>query len=255
MNSMFKFLSLLGIATFVFTAYSCGSGKITDTAKDQETIIKKQFSVEGEKLSLSFKAGTAHNHPTFAIWLETADGSLIQTLFVTRSIANGYYAFGDAGDGKWLKVPGEAKRPAALPYWLNRRETTQPEQTLLPTKNHPVPDAYTGATPSGDFIVKAVTLKELPKVFRVLVEVNQPWDWNKFWYNEKYPGDSDYKTSAQPSLVYAVQVNLDDLMEEYHLNPIGHGHPSGKNGQLYTDISGFTTALQIFQSISLIVNR
>jgi hypothetical protein len=255
MNFISKISSLIGIVIIVFTAYSCGSGKITDIVKDQENIIEKQFSAEGEKLSFSFNAGPAHNHPTFAIWLETSDGDLIQTLFVTKSIASGYFTFGDAGDGKWLKVPGEAKRPAALPYWLNRREIFQHEQPLLPTKNQPVPDAYTGATPSGDFIVKAITLKQLPKVFRVLVEVNQPWDWNKFWTNEKFSGDSDYKTSAQPSLVYAVQVNLNDLMEEYHLNPIGHGHPSGKNGQLYTDISGFTTALQIFQSISFIVNR
>lgn len=255
MNHLFKILSLLIITVVIFSAISCKSVQIKEQPIPQEVTIEKQFSSDGEKLRFSFIAGAAHNHPTFAVWLETPQGDLIQTVFVTRSIANGYYAYGDAGDGRWLKVPGAAKRPAALPYWLNRREETIADQPLVPTKEMPVPDAYTGATPSAGFTINAITSKPLPQVFRVLVEVNQPWDWNKFWTNEKFSGDSDYRTSAQPSIVYSVQVNRNEPMDEYFLNPIGHGHPSGKNGNLYTDLSGFSSALQIFKTISLTVKR
>jgi hypothetical protein len=253
MNPKLRIFGLLITAVVIFTATSCKSVQVKEQSAEQETIIQKKYSAEGEKLSFSFIAGAAHNHPTFAAWLETPQGDLIQTVFVTRSIANGYFAYGDAGDDRWLKVPGPAKRPAALPYWLNRREKSNSDQPLVPTKEMPVPDAYTGATPSAGFTMSVIPSKPLPKIFKVLVEVNQPWDWNKYWTNDKFSGDSDYRTSAQPSLVYAVQINLDDPMGEYFLNPIGHGHPSGKNGNLYTDLSGFTSALQIFKSISLTI--
>jgi polyphosphate kinase len=42
-------------------------------------------------------------------------------------------------------------------------------------------------------------------------------------------------------------------MAEYTLNPIGHGHYAGKDGLLYTDLSTFTTALKIAQSIKVVV--
>jgi polyphosphate kinase len=42
-------------------------------------------------------------------------------------------------------------------------------------------------------------------------------------------------------------------MEAYTLNPIGHGHYAGKDGKLYTDLSTFTTALQIATEIKVVV--
>jgi polyphosphate kinase len=35
------------------------------------------------------------------------------------------------------------------------------------------------------------------------------------------------------------------------LNPIGHGHYSGKNGKLFTDLSSLTTALKIVKSLKV----
>jgi len=53
--------------------------------------------------------------------------------------------------------------------------------------------------------------------------------------------------------VYAVTIDPSDLMDEYVFNPIGHGHYSGKDGRLYTDLSTLTTALKIFTKISVVV--
>ncbi len=84
------------------------------------------------------------------------------------------------------------------------------------------------------------------------MEINQPWDFNEFWNSSKYEGNRHYKSSCQPSLVYAVTIDT-DAPGEYFLNPIGHGHYAGEDGKLYTDISTFTSALQIVQKISVIV--
>jgi len=234
---------------------SCNTSKVNNSGLEEYTIIEKKYGNNDVTLELSFQKGKAHNHPTMAVWIESLDGDLIQTIYVTRSIAKGFYQFGDAGDGKWLKTPGTSIRPAALPYWLHKREKTTSEQPLMPSPESPVPDAYSGATPIGSFNLFASTEKTLPQKFKLFVEVNQPWDWNTFWNNNKHPGDMDYRTSAQPSLVYAVDVNMKEPMDIYYLNPIGHGSYNGSNGKLFTDLSGYTTALQIFNQISLNIKK
>lgn len=231
---------------------SCTSVRTDKAAQHfQETIIERIKTNELPSFHFDFTSGKSHNYPTFAIWLETTDGELIQTLFVTRSIASGYFKYGDAGNGKWLKVPGAAQRPAALPYWLHRREKLYENQNHLPSKDQPFPDAITGATPQAGFKLNVQSDTSLPTVFKVLVEVNQPWDWNTYYTNDKFPDNPDYRTSAQPSLVYAVTIDQNEKNLTYFLNPIGHGHPAGEDGQLFTDLRGFTTALDIFSNIQL----
>lgn len=229
------------------TGRQLGGTPITET-------ITKTYADGNLQLELSFLAGRAHNHPTFAIWLEDTEGRLIQTIFVTRSIATGYFSYADAGDGKWKREPGRSIRPAALPVWLHKREGAT-DGFAMPTPENPVADAFTGPTPKSSFNLNASPVDTIPSRFRVLVEVNQPWDWNKTWHNDRFPGNLDYRSSAQPSLIYAVDMNLNDLMASYVLNPIGHGHPYGEDGRIYTDLTGHTTALDIFRQIKLNVRR
>jgi hypothetical protein len=49
--------------------------------------------------------------------------------------------------------------------------------------------------------------------------------------------------------VYAVTVDLNSSEKEYFLNPVGHSHPSGKNGKLYTNLTTITTAKNIAERI------
>jgi len=234
---------------------SCNTAKVKKAGAEEYSIIEKKYGPNDISLELSFQKGEAHNHPTMAVWLENTEGDLIQTIYVTRSIAKGYYQYGDAGDGTWLKVPGKSIRPAALPFWLHKREKLSPVQAVMPSPESALPDAYTGATPAGSFKLAALTEQKLPQRFKLLVEVNQPWDWNNYWNNNKHPGDLDYRTSAQPSLIYAVDVNLNDVMDLYYLNPVGHGSYNGSDGKLYTDLSGYTTAFKIFNQISLTIKK
>lgn len=203
----------------------------------------------GLVLEIDFAKGPAHNHPTFAIWLEDPEQNYIRTLFVTKSLATGIYGHGRIQKEVWDNKPGPQQRPATLPYWLHKRAGAL-NLPLLPDSAHPVLDGYTGATPKSDFVVRSATPESLPGKFRILMEINQPWDWNEYWTNSLYD-DPDYRTSSQPSLVYAVSVDLDKPESEYFLNPIGHGHFAGRDGLLYTDLRTMTTALKIIDHVSV----
>jgi hypothetical protein len=218
------------------------SGLVADTILIKDQGGKFQLRVEMVK-------GPAHNHPSFAIWLEDLSGKYIKTLFVTQSVGTGIYGHGAVGNEKWDVKPGPQKRPASLPYWLHKRAAAL-NVPLLPSLENPVTDGETGATPPGGFMLESGSPADLPASFRLMFEINQPWDWNEYWTNSLYD-DADYRTSCQPSLVYSAMVDTGSPDEPIFLNPIGHGHYAGKDGKLYTDLRTMTTALDIVDHISV----
>lgn len=202
---------------------------------------------KGPALEIEMRKGEGHNHPLMAIWIENLDGQFIQTLYVAESIGKGVFQHGDASNGSWK--PGEIQRPAALPYWSHKRGIKNENGLYLPTPTNPVPDAYTGPTPDQSFILHTKLDEPGLKKFNLLFEINQTWDWNEYWTNNKFPEDEEYKTSCQPALVYAVSINLENPGQEYQMKPIGHSHHSGANGDLFTDLETLSTALHIADEI------
>lgn len=83
------------------------------------------------------------------------------------------------------------------------------------------------------------------------MEINQTWDWNNYWHNNRFPDDEEYKTSCQPALVYMAEIDLNSSVNIFEFKPIGHSHYSGKSGELFTDISTFTTALKITNKVTV----
>lgn len=234
------FWVLFGIgSTMVFTACSQNKG-LVKTSENQPDTISVAFKSNEIQFIIDFQQGKSHNHPTFAFWLEDLEGNYLQTLFVTQSIAKGIYAYADAGDGTWKNKEGKAYRPAALPIWQNKKAELKADV-----------DAVSGATPKGNFVLKSWMANSPKKKINLLMEINQPWDWNKYWTNNKYPDNQNYKTSCQPSLLYQVSIDLSNKGTEYYLNPVGHGHYAGDNGNLYTDLTTFTTALNITKSVKV----
>jgi hypothetical protein len=231
------------VVSGIILLFSCAEGKKLSSGEEVIFVdtIYSGLQSEGLEIKLEFVKGKSHNHPTFAIWLEDLEGNFIQTLFVTKSIATGIFSFADGGAGTWKNSSGQAIRPAALPYWSHKNR----EQTL---------DAWSGATPKKDFVLKSKAKNENRK-FRILMEINQTWDFNEFWTNSKFPGDLNYLSSCQPSLVYAVTVDTAEPEQEYFMNPIGHGHYNGSNGKLYTNLTTFTTALQIVESLKVLLKQ
>ena len=151
-------------------------------------------------------------------------------------------------------MPGEIQRPATLPYWAHQRGVLNELGTYMPTLKNPVPDAYSGATPLSSFILNVKTDKKLSGKYRIYLELNQSWDWNEYWTNNKYPDDKEYKTSSQPALVYSADFDTSQAGREIELKPVGRSHYAGSDGQLYTDLNTLTTALKIAKKITLTFN-
>ncbi len=236
------------IATLLVFFAGCKSSEKT-AVTDPPLQIKTNDSLQGPSLEISFRKGPEHNHPLMAVWIEDTKGNFLQTLYVAESIGKGVFEHGDASSGKWM--PGEIRRPAALPVWAHKRGIKAEDGLFIPSVNNPVADAITGATPRGDFNLFTKLPTETPDIINVFFEINQTWDFNEFWTNNKYPDNDEYKTSCQPALVYAAEIDLKEKGKEYDLQLVGHGHYAGEDGNLYTDVSTFTTALDITKQISV----
>ncbi|NLE35825.1 MAG: hypothetical protein GX622_12030, partial [Bacteroidales bacterium] len=141
----------------------------------------------GQEIELRFYGGPSLYYPLMAVWLENEEGRYIQTLFVPRAIATGVFKYGSNSTGKWIEASKRA--PHTLPYWSHKRGIRAPDGLYMPDPDNPVADAYSGATPATSFVLKSRADNPLPSKFRVMFEVNQNWDWNEYWTNDKYPGN------------------------------------------------------------------
>lgn len=248
-----KFLGVLFIISFticIYTFMSCSQKGKQQSPPVYDTLYTNIKEL-GTELRVIFAKGVSHNYPLMAIWIEDTLGNYIQTLYVAESIAKGVFKHGQTKKGKWL--PGEIRRPAALPYWAHKRGIKEEDGLYIPAANNPLPDAITGETPLHNFILNTKLNEKKQEPFNLLFEINQTWDWNAYWTNNKYPDDEEYKTSCQPAVVYSTTINPTSNQEEYIMKPIGHSHYSGKDGNLYDDLTTLTTALTIAEQIKVIV--
>jgi hypothetical protein len=221
----------------------------SEEIKDQ---IKTYPYANGVPIEINFEKGESFYYPLIVFWIEDTEGNYIETIYASQSIATGTFRFGVAKGGKWM--PGERRRQAALPYWGHRRGFKAPDGLFLPTPQNPLPDAITGATPKASFKIQTTAKPGLTK-FKVYMEINQTWDWNHHWHNNLFPDDDEYKTSCQPALVYMASVDMSSTTSDFELKPIGHSHPSGKTGELFTDLSTISTALKITKKVTIKASR
>ncbi len=233
------------IASLMMLALSCSTSKVP--VNEVPDHITSNPNGKGPKLEVEMTRGDGHNHPLMAIWLEGESGEFVQTLYVAESIGKGVFQHGDASKGFWM--PGEIRRPAALPRWSHQRGIKTEDGLYLPTPQDPVVDAYTGPTPDKSFVLHTRLNEPVTGKFRVLFEINQTWDWNEYWTTDKYPDDDEYKTSCQPALVYMAIIDPDQPDEECLMDIIGRSHYSGATGELYNNLETMTTALYIAEEI------
>jgi hypothetical protein len=237
------------ISILILLLASCSAGlnrKKAALPETRESIISNENG-KGPQIKVDLYKGKSFYFPLMAIWLENEKGEYIQTLFVARSVATGYFAYGKKENNKW--VPGAIRAPQSLPYWAHKRGIKASDGLYVPDKENPVPDAYSGATPVTGFTLISKADSTLPVRYRVMLEINQNWDWNEFWTNDKYPDDENYKMSCQPALVYEADIDSSSPEDSYNMKPVGHSHYSGKTGELFPDLSTLTTALHIADSI------
>lgn len=247
-NNKMKFLYFISI---IFILLSCKNLQ-NSSQNDKISIIETNSnSNDISKIVIEFLKGKSHNHPLMAIWSEDTFGNYIETFYISQSIAKGTFKHVKYQDKKCEE--GEVRRPATLPYWAFKRNVIEIDGLYIPTQQRPIPDVITGATPEGNFVLntKRTNIYSYPKIFNILFEINQAWDWNNYWHNAKYFEDKDYKTSCQPSLIYSATINIDNKNDYIEMKIIGHGHFSGKSVELFNDLSSFTSALNITKSIKI----
>ena len=93
------------------------------------------------------------------------------------------------------------------------------------------------------------------KNYIINFEINRSYDWNEHYSVDKYPDDFVYNdgSNGQPSLLYQGKVDLTDAKQVVLLELMGHGHYSGKDGKVYPDLTGYTTALEIVKRAVVVV--
>lgn len=179
---------------------------------------------------------TISSTPQAAFWIENSDGNLIQHIFSTSSSTF------EIIHGRNSGISGLINRPEALPYW--RHKYLKAKETLAV-------DGTTGATPHGHFKLSLDSTFN-DKDFTILAEVNRSFDFNSYYTPDKYPDDPVYSGDGypgQPSIVYAAHIDLSAKKRFYVMEVIGHGHHSGKDGKLHTNMEGIDSALEIFDRI------
>lgn len=225
-------------------------GKTEETFDYQ--FIELGQTIGNKEISIELKKGATFRHPLFAVWVEDSVGNYIETLYISRVISSSTFDYGKKVGEQWQ--PGIVRRPEALPYWSHKRGIQASDGLFIPLDASPDLDAVSGATPTGNFIIKSKSDLSGLDNYKILVELNQSFDWNDHYTKDKFPDDSIYSGSGkvgQPSLIYASEIRTTDLDSTTHeiMNLIGHGHHSGKNGLLYDDLSQITTAKSIADRI------
>ncbi len=228
---------------------SCSTSRLSNPLSTDT--LRLNPAGQGNFIEFEFRKGPEHNHPVMALWITDTSNAYLQTLYVAQSISRGRFEHGDKASGFWQ--PGSIRRPAALPVWAHSRNIPTNHGDYLPTEAHPVPDAYTGATPPGNFLISTYTDQPLPPNIFIYFEINQTWDWNQFWNNSRYPDDTDYQSSCQPALVYRARADNNGRWEVSPFELLGHSHYNGSDGEIYPDVSTLTTAKEITEQIRITI--
>jgi hypothetical protein len=238
---------LILIFSVVIVSCTAGLKKKQVVLQEPEQKVITNMNGKGPEITVQLFKGEAFYYPLMAFWLEDENGKYIQTLYVAKSVATGIFKYGKQENNKWVTAPKRA--PQTLPYWAHKRDVPASDGLYMPDPQKPVADAYSGATPTTGFTLTSRADNPLPAKYRVMMEINQNWDWNEYWTNNKYPDDQFYKMSCQPALIYEADINSGSMKQSYKMKPVGHSHYSGQTGELFPDLSTITTALHIADSV------
>ena len=233
---------------------------------EKSTITLKSNTV-GKRLTINLEQGEHYIHkmkilplitikspPQIAILLEDSKGNYVETLFVTRRTAT----------QKWRKAPKDKtpkdkiRRQESLPYWAHTRCVQYADGLYLPTREEPLPDSITSASPKGGFILNTKMAEDL-KQFRILVEINASLDFNEYFPKDAGVEHDNYSGgdwgSGQPALIYSAEIDLHRAGQNYELQLIGHSSPDGSNGNIYQDLAGLTTAKDLVRKITVTIGE
>jgi hypothetical protein len=246
--------TILTVVLFVVISSCIANRQSSDSETEEEVYhFTTNENGMGPWITVEFQRGESFYYPLMAVWLEDMSGNYIQSLYVPNSVATSIFRFGEVRDREW--APGIRRYPQTLPYWAHKRGILASDGLYMPDPESPISDAYSGATPITGFVMSSRPDNPITDQVRVMLEVNQNWDWNEYWTNDRFPDDEFYKRSCQPALVYEAIIDPKFPGGEVVMRPIGHSHHSGATGELFTDLKTITTALNIADSIVVKLGR
>lgn len=185
------------------------------------------------------------NPPQIAVWLEDTAGNYLSTVYVTHKIAT----------QSWQSAGGN-RRKEALPHWCHRRGVQYKDGLYLPTKDTPLADGISGATPRKSFALRLRPART-PGQFVVKIEINHSTDFNEYYPKSAKAGEANYsggkEGSGQPALVWQARINPASEQRSFEAVLLGHSSPDGSSGDLSGDLSGLTSALAIVKRIVVYV--
>lgn len=142
-------------------------------------------------LELSYQYGTTPTgagNNAYAIWLKDRNSAYTQQLSIGQKVRDDV-------------VTSSGLSGTALPYWTTKIFPTSPLAEI---------DAVTAATKSKQsFTFNTVLARPDIRKFTVYVEHDQSWDKN------------DWFTANEPAVLYAIDIDLDNLQAEYTLQASG----------------------------------
>jgi hypothetical protein len=192
--------------------------------------------------TLSFHILLNQKNCQMAIWLTDENGNFVDTVYVTKKTAQ--KGMGNRGGGLDDRFGGS--RLSTLPVWAHQRGVDYGGGNFYPTRDQPLPDAVSSATPrAGDFIWEWRPEKDLkPGKYYYYVEVNKSFDRNDSHDYSWYRG--------QPSVVWRGDLQVGERPFESRARIVGHGHVAGKDGSINPDLSTLTTALRLIEAVKVI---
>ena len=188
--------------------------------------------------------------PQMVVWLEDSQGNFVKTLYISGKSSNSDFIDVDNPLFSERKI----RRPEALPIWSHKRGQKSEDGLFMPSLENPVVDGISAATPLGSFSLETGIPVDTEN-YIVNLEINRSYDWNEYWSFDKFPDDFVYNdgSNGQPSLLYQGKISLSDSKQVVLLDVVGHGHYSGKDGNVYVDLSGHTTALEMVKRAVVVV--
>ncbi|MFS2520668.1 hypothetical protein AAH137_17460 [Bacteroides xylanisolvens] len=217
-----------------------------------------EFGNGNIKVSIEQGSGWLHDFPIFwfikkknapqiAIWSEDLEGNFLSTIYVSKKLAK----------QSWIAAGGN-RRKESLPCWSHAQGKQYSDGLYLPTKDEPLLDAVTGATPKSGFTANIQMDGDMKQIV-VKCEFNHSVDFNENYPKDAKEGDTNYSGgkmgSGQPAIVFQTVVDLTNGQQEFKGKLIGHSSPDGSDGNLYSDISKLTTALNIVKEITVYANK
>lgn len=191
---------------------------------------------------ITFRLLVSKGKCQLAVWLTDDSGGFVDTVYVTRKIAQ--KGLGNRRGRLDAKLGGA--RRSSLPVWAYGRGVDYGDGNFYPPEDKPLPDAVTSATPkAGEFVWTWRPRKRLePGKYFYYVEVNKSFDKNEQHRYSWYRG--------QPSVVWQGVLQVGDDISEGSAVIIGHGHVAGDDGKIDPDLSTLTTALRLIERVGAV---